>query len=78
MHTELNFYLCNILTYTIIYYLTRENIKTRPIPIRPLRCAIHAKCITAQPQGIPFVYAPYVYWKLVQYQNVTPGFEILI
>ena len=22
--------------------------------------------------GIPFVYAPYVYWKMEAYQNVTP------
>ena len=23
--------------------------------------------------GIPFVYAPYVYWNMGAYQNVTPG-----
>ena len=24
--------------------------------------------------GIPLLYTPYVYWKMVAYQNVTPGF----
>ena len=24
--------------------------------------------------GIPFVYAPYAYWKIEAYQNVTPVF----
>ena len=43
MRTEFSFYLCNILTCTIFHYLTRENIKTRPIPIRPLGCAIRVK-----------------------------------
>ena len=56
------------------------NANTCLIPVNPLGCTVHDKCCTAQPQGhtqtgIPFEYAPHVYWKTGAYENVTPQFE---
>ena len=48
----------------------------------PLGCAVHAKRCTVQrgghtQMGIPFIYAPYVCWQILAYQNVTPDLLII-
>ena len=68
---------CNIFIYTIFHHLTRAN---ENILAHLLGCAVHAEWCTVQNQectrmSVPFVYIPYVYRKMVAYQNVTPGLK---
>ena len=56
---------CIILTCMIYHYPTRAIVNTCPIP--------EDRRIQGLAQtGVPFVYAPFVYWKVRAYQNVTP------
>ena len=73
--------------FTVTFWLAQysttppyANANTCPIPVNPLGCIVHDKWCTAQPQGhtqtgIPFEYAPHMYWKTGVYENVTPQFE---
>ena len=68
-----------IFTCTIFHHPTRANVNALPISMHPYDCVGNAKLCTARPQmhtqmGITFVYISHMCWKLVAYQNVTPGF----
>ena len=69
----------NIFICAISHYPTHAKVNNHSIC--HLGCAVHVKLCPVQPGGgghiqvgIVFVLTPYVYWKMVAYQNVTPDY----